>query len=131
MNKGIEEIVEDLVKKGDDPVYRAAVDILKALYILYGSAWESELKDTLMGLWGIRGLSLSEMEEIEKRIPKAAEVLDKLGLIKVEDRFRADLGKPKPVKERFYEVNNLTALLRAFSSDREIDRYRYEVSGMI
>ena len=53
MNKSIEEIVEDLVKKGDDPVYRAAVDILKALYILYGSAWESELKDTLMGLWGI------------------------------------------------------------------------------
>ena len=131
MSKGIEEIVEDLIKKRDDPVYGAAVDILKALYILYGSAWESELKDTLMGLWSIRGLSLSEVEEIEGRIPKAAEVLSKLGVIKVEDRFRADLGKPKPVKERFYEVNNLTALLRAFSSDREIDRYRYEVSGMI
>ena len=131
MNKGIEEIVEDLVEKGDDPVYGAAVDILKALYILYGSAWESELKDTLMGLWGIRGLSLSEMEEVEKLIPKAAEVLDKLGVIKVEDRFRADLGKPKPVKERFYEVSSLAALLRAFSSDREIDRYRHETSGMI
>jgi len=44
VNKSVEEIVEDLIKKGDDPVYKAAVDILKALYILYGSAWESELK---------------------------------------------------------------------------------------
>ena len=131
MNKSVEEIIKDLIKKGDDPVYRAAVDILKALYILYGSAWESELKDTLRGLWSIRGLSLSEIWEIEKMISKAAEVLNELSVIKVEEKFRADLGRSKPIKERFYEVNNLTVLLRAFSSDREIDRYRYEVSGMI
>ena len=131
MDKGLEEIVNELIKKEDDIVYRAAIDILKALYILYGSAWESELKDVLRGLWSIRGLDLSEMWEIEKVIPKAAEILNKLNVIKVEEKLRADLGKSKPIKERFYEVNKLTVLLRIFSSDREIDRYRYEVSGMI
>ena len=131
MGKGIEEILRDLIERRDNPVYRAAVDILKALYILYGSAWESELKDTLMGLWSIRGLSLSEVGEIEGRIPEAAETLKKLGVIKVEERFRADLGRSEPIKERFYEVNNLTALLRVFSSDQEIDRYRYEILGMV
>mgnify|MGYP000002778546 CR=1 FL=1 len=131
MGKGIEEILRDLIERRDDPVYRAAVDILKALYILYGSAWESELKDTLMGLWSIRGLSLSEVGEIEGRIPEAAEALKKLGVIKVEERFRADLGRSEPIKERFYEINNLTALLRVFSSDQEIDRYRYEILGMV
>jgi len=131
MDKSLEEIVNQLIKKGDDIVYRAAIDILKALYILYGSAWESELKDVLRGLWSIRGLDLSEMWEIEKVIPKAAEILNKLNVIKVEEKLRADLGKSKPIKERFYEVNKLTVLLRIFSSDREIDRYRYEVSGMI
>ena len=131
MGKGIEEILRDLIERRDDPVYRAAVDILKALYILYGSAWESELKDTLMGLWSIRGLSLSEVGEIEGRIPEATEALKKLGVIKVEERFRADLGRSEPIKERFYEVNNLTALLRVFSSDQEIDRYRYEILGMV
>ncbi|HDJ66801.1 MAG TPA: hypothetical protein ENF33_03740 [Nitrososphaeria archaeon] len=131
MDKSIEEIVNEFIKKGDDIVYRAAIDILKALYILYGSAWESELKDVLRGLWSIRGLDLSEMWEIEKVIPKAAEILNELNVIKVEEKLRADLGKSKPIKERFYEVNKLTVLLRIFSSDREIDRYRYEVSGMI
>ncbi|RLG08395.1 MAG: hypothetical protein DRN68_03790 [Thaumarchaeota archaeon] len=131
MDKSLEEIVNQLIKKGDDIVYRAAIDILKALYILYGSAWESELKDVLRGLWSIRGLDLSEMWEIEKVIPKAAEILNKLNVIKVEEKLRADLGKSKPIKERFYEVNKLTVLLRIFSSDREIDRYRYEVSGVI
>jgi len=131
MDKSLEEIVNQLIKKGDDIVYRAAIDILKALYILYGSAWESELKDVLRGLWSIRGLDLSEMWEIEKVIPKAAEILNELNVIKVEEKLRADLGKSKPIKERFYEVNKLTVLLRIFSSDREIDRYRYEVSGMI
>ena len=131
MDKGLEEIVNELIKKEDDIVYRAAIDILKALYILYGSAWESELKDVLRGLWSIRGLDLSEMWEIEKIIPKAAEILNKLNVIKVEEKLRADLGKSKPIKERFYEVNKLTVLLRIFSSDREIDRYRYEVSGVI
>ena len=131
MDKSLEEIVNEFIKKGDDIVYRAAIDILKALYILYGSAWESELKDVLRGLWSIRGLDLSEMWEIEKVIPKAAEILNKLNVIKVEEKLRADLGKSKPIKERFYEVNKLTVLLRIFSSDREIDRYRYEVSGMI
>ena len=131
MGKGIEEILRDLIERRDDPVYRAAVDILKALYILYGSAWESELKDTLMGLWSIRGLSLSEVGKIEGRIPEAAEALKELGVIKVEERFRADLGRSEPIKERFYEINNLTALLRVFSSDQEIDRYRYEILGMV
>ena len=130
MNENIEKAIEDLIKS-EDPVHKVAVDILKALYILYGSAWESELKDVLRGLWSIRGLSLSEVWEAEKLIPNAAEALSKLNIIKVEERLRADLGRSKPLKENLYEINNLTILLRIFSSDQEIDRYRYESSGMV
>jgi len=41
-------------------VNKAAVDLLKALLLMYGSAWESELKDMLMTIWSVRGLDLEE-----------------------------------------------------------------------
>jgi len=127
--KDPEDLVKEVIaKQGEDPVYTAAADILKALVILYGSGWESEVRDVLMGLWSIRGLSLGQMGDIQLAIPKAVKLLSEAEVITVERRMRA-VG-PKPEEEILYSAKDLSSLMRLFASDREIDRYRYETSGL-
>ena len=108
-------------------VERTAADILKALLLLYGSAWEGDLMDTLAGLWSIRGMGLKEMGEAEAVIPEAEKLLVEKGLIRVEKRYRADLGESGPILEEFISTDHLLLLMRVFSGDVELDRYRYQV----
>jgi len=96
------------------------VDILKALLLLYGSAWEGDLVDTLAGLWSIRGMGLEEMGEAEK-------LLVDRGLIKIEKRYRADLGEGGPILEKFISTDHLFLLMKAFSGDIELDKFRYQM----
>ena len=129
MSKDLEKTVREILEKeGESPVYKAAADILRALLILYGSGWESDLRDVLLGLWSIEGVGLEKMGELQHALPEAEKLLSDAGIIKVERRMRADLSG-KPQEEKIYTTGILTTLLRVLASDLKIDRYRYEVSG--
>ena len=105
---------------------RTAIDILKALVLLYGSAWETDLKDALMGLWAVRNMGLMEIGEAESALPKAEKLLVEKGLIKVETRYKSDLGSRKPIEEKFYSTDHLFTLLRIFGGDIELDKLRFQ-----
>jgi len=130
MSSELEEAVKEVVNRGkDDHVYAAAVDMLKSLVLLYGSGWESDVMDVLSGLWSIRGLSLEQIADNQRLLPEAERILSEREVIRVEKRARADLESAASTEERFYTTSHLYVLLRLFAADREIDRYRYEVSG--
>lgn len=128
--EGPEETVREVLRRQEESAtYKAAADLLRALVLLYGSAWESDLLDTLSGLWSVRGLELDQMGAIQGELGRAAEMLSQAGVIVVERRLRADLNRATPLEEAFYSARDLSLLLRLFSSDRDIDRYRFMLSG--
>jgi hypothetical protein len=124
----VEQALRDLLRSADKGIIeRTAADILKALLLLYGSAWEGDLMDTLAGLWSVRGMGLEEMGEAEAAIPEAEKLLVEKGLIRVEKRYRADLGESGPILEKFILTNHLLLLMRVFSGDVELDRFRHQM----
>ncbi|MCS7146420.1 MAG: hypothetical protein RMJ28_01075 [Nitrososphaerota archaeon] len=118
-----------LEKEGTSPEFTAAADILRAMVILYGAGWESDVLDVLSGVWSLKNLSLESIADLRKRLPGAVKILEESRLVTVETRLRPYLEEAKPVEERFYSALDLPTLLRALVSDRYIDRYRFEVSG--
>lgn len=124
MERAIREV---LGSEGRGIVERAAADILRALLLLYGSAWESDLMDTLTCLWGIRGMSLEEMGEATSALPAAEKLLAERGLIRVETRYKADLGKSEASLEKFISTDYLYALMRMFSGDPDLNKLRFQM----
>ncbi|MCD6312701.1 MAG: hypothetical protein J7L79_02675 [Thaumarchaeota archaeon] len=110
---------------------KAAVDLLKALLLMYGSAWESELKDMLMTIWSVRGLDLEEMGRMQKAVEEAEEMLQKAGLITVEEKERGDLGRREPIKEKLYELQNLFQVMKLLGGDPELDKIRLQLQGQL
>jgi len=128
LSGGVEQALRDLLRSVNRGIIeRTAVDILKALLLLYGSAWEGDLVDTLAGLWSIRGMGLEEMGEAEAAVPEAEKLLVDRGLIKIEKRYRADLGEGGPILEKFISTDHLFLLMKAFSGDIELDKFRYQM----
>jgi hypothetical protein len=124
-----EKIGEVLKKEKEDHVCSVAADVLRALVILHGSAWQSDLMDTLSGLWSIKGLDLNGMIGREDLVPKAIKMLNELGLIQSEKRLRADLSRQEPVKDELHSAKSLGTLIRVFATDSLIERYRREIMG--
>jgi len=128
LSEDVEQALRDLLRSVDKGIIeRTAADILKALLLLYGSAWEGDLMDTLAGLWSVRGMGLKEMGEAEAAVPEAEKLLVEKGLIRVEKRYRSDLGESGPILEKFISTDHLLLLMRVFSGDIELDRYRYQM----
>jgi hypothetical protein len=124
----VEQALRDLLRSADKGIVeRTAADILKALLLLYGSAWEGDLMDTLAGLWSVRGMGLEELGEAEAAIPEAEKLLVEKGLIRVEKRYRADLGEGGPILEKFISTDHLLLLMKVFSGDVELDKFRYQM----
>lgn len=121
------EIREILEQENRDRVNKAAADLLRALLLLYGSAWESELGDMLMSIWSIRGLSLDQVGELQSVLRDAEEMLSEKGIIKVELRYRGDLGESEPTMERLYSTSHLYVLMKALSGDRDVDKVRLQI----
>ncbi|MGQ9782007.1 MAG: hypothetical protein ACUVQ8_07155 [Nitrososphaeria archaeon] len=103
------------------------IDILRALVILHGSAWQSDLMDTLSGLWRLKGLRLDSMIDLGGRVPKALKRLEELDLIEAEIRPRGDLSRLGPVDDTLYSAKGLWHLNSIISGDPLIHRYRREV----
>ncbi len=123
--------MEIIGEQDRDIVSKAAADLLKSLLLLYGSAWESDLKDVLMGIWSIRNLDLDQIGELQDALSKAEELLCEKKIIEVETRPRGDLGRDKPIQEKFYTTRYLYLLMKLFSGDLEVDRFRYQTQGYV
>jgi len=96
---------------------------------MYGSAWESELKDMLMTIWSVRGLELEEVGRMQEAVEEAEKMLQEAGLINVEERKRGDLGKREPIKEKLYELQNLFQVMKLLGGDPELDKIRLQLQG--
>lgn len=116
-----------LTTQDEAPVSKAAADLLKALLLLYGSAWESELKDMLMTIWSFRGLNLDEIGTLQSALAEAESMLSEKGIIKVEARLRGDLSKSEPIREKLYSTDHLYLLMKLLSGDRELDKLRFQL----
>ena len=124
-----DKINKILEKEREDHVLSVAADVLRALVILHGAAWKSDLMDTLTGLWSIRGLNLDDMIRRERLIPEALKELSESGLVRSEERFRSDLSRREPIKDELHSVRNLGALIRIFAADSLIEKYKREIMG--
>jgi hypothetical protein len=107
-----------------DELSRMMCDVLRAMTVLGGSAWESDLHDTLWMIW-------SQRQEDDKlatpMLSRALEFLREKEILRVEKRARGDLSKEKPVEEEFYRVGDWFTILRIFGGDKEVvlSRGRY------
>lgn len=124
-------IKEILVKENSGPEFMVAVDIMRAMVILYGAGWESDVLDVVSGLWTVKNLSMDKMGELHAKFQDGVKILEKAGIITVEVSPRAYLEEAKPVEEKLYRTHDLTTLMRLLASDRYIDRYRFELSGWV
>ena len=117
-----------LQRQEESKADKAAIDLLKALLLMYGSAWESELKDMLMMIWSIRGLGLDEIGEMQAALNEAEKILQEAGLITIEEKARGDLGKSEPITEKLYTTKHLFLLMRLLR-DSELDKLRFQLQG--
>ena len=130
MDESLEKRVRSLLERQDESAAnRAAIDVLKALLLLYGSAWESDLKDMLAMIWGARQLSLEEMGELQAAMSDAEKVLQEMGLIKIEERYRGDLSRSEATLEKLYTTDHLLLLMKVLRGDKELDRIRFQLQG--
>jgi len=125
-NLDIKEIVN---KEKEDEIYSLSCDILRALVILYGSAWHSELLFTLNELWSLKGIDLDKRIEKEKMLDKALKLLSSKGIVNYEKRKRAYLERTEALEENFYFVKRITSLIKFFAGDEIISKYRRASMG--
>ncbi len=116
-------------REKEKELYSLSCDILRALVILYGSAWHDELLTTLSELWSLGGFSLEDRIEREKNLEEALKFLNSKGIIKSEKRMRGYLEREKASEEPFHTVLKLSSLIRLFSGDALINRYRRASMG--
>jgi hypothetical protein len=100
-----------------DDLSRMQCDVLRAMTVLGGSAWESDLHDTLSMIWSLR----QEDDKLATpMLSKALEFLREKGILGVEKRAKGDLSTEKPAKEAFYRVGDWLTVLRIFGGDKEV-----------
>ena len=101
-----------------DNLSRMACDVLRAMTVLGGSAWEGDLHDTLSMIWSLR----QEEDKLAdaRRLSKALEFLRGKGILRVEKRPKSVLSTAQPVQEEFYRAEDWLAILRVFGGDKEV-----------
>jgi hypothetical protein len=104
-------------RERSDDLSRMLCDVLRAMAVLGGSAWESDLHDSLRMIW-------SQRQEEDKLggslLPKALEFLQEKQILRVEKRARGELATEKATDETFYRVGDWLAVLRVFGGDKEV-----------
>lgn len=111
-------LLRDLkARERSDDLSRMSCDILRAMTVLGGSAWESDLHDGLRLIWSLR----QEEDRLETTLlAKALESLQDKQILRVEKRIRGDLTSGKATEEAFYRVGEWLTLLRIFGGDKEV-----------
>jgi len=107
-----------------DDLSRMLCDALRAMTVLGGSAWESDLQDTLRMIWSLRQ---EEDKPAIAMLSRALEFLQEKEILRVEKRAKGDLSTEKATEEGFYQVEDWLTILRMFGGDKEVvlSRGRY------
>jgi hypothetical protein len=107
-----------------DDLLRMLCDVLRAMTVLGGSAWESDLHDTLRMIWSLRQ---EEDKPAIAMLSRALEFLQEKEILRVEKRARGDLSTEKATEEGFYRARDWLTILRMFGGDKEVvlSRGRY------
>jgi hypothetical protein len=107
-----------------DDLSRMLCGVLRAMTVLGGSAWESDLHDALRMIWSLR----QEEDKLgTAMLPRALEFLEEKGILTVEKRAKSDLSTEKAAEEGFYRIGDWLTILRIFGGDKEVvlSRGRY------
>ncbi|MEM1985117.1 MAG: hypothetical protein QXG36_02765 [Nitrososphaeria archaeon] len=104
-------------------------DVLRAMVILHGSAWKSDLHDTLSTIWRLKKLDLDEMVKASESLPKTLEELKSERILRWEKRLRGDLSRSEPIEDTLYYLENVKEVLDKFSSDHIVLKYRSKIMG--
>ncbi|MEM2876226.1 MAG: hypothetical protein QXL67_04675 [Candidatus Bathyarchaeia archaeon] len=124
------QVIKDLKsRESTDILYKVCCDVLRALMILHGSAWQSDLTFTLEGLWSLRDLTLGEVNDLRGRLDDALNLLNERGIVSSEKRVRASLSPPYSEEEMFHYTESLFTLIREFGSNGSVLKYRKEIMG--
>jgi hypothetical protein len=103
---------------------KVACDILRALTILGGSSWESELSDTLLELWHQDQSQPVDLSRLQTEIEGALKTLNDRGVITSQRRVKADLSAQAQREEMLYSALSYSLLISVFGSDRQVLKYR-------
>ena len=124
------QFIRDLKEKEKtDILYRACCDILRALTILHGSAWQSDLIPTLEEIWGLQDLTLDDVDNLRRKLDDALKMLNERGIVSSEKRVKASLSSSRSREEMFHYTRSFFALIQEFGSDRYVMKYRKEIMG--
>jgi hypothetical protein len=103
---------------------KVACDILRALTILGGSSWESELSDTLLELWHQDQSQAIDLNQLQAEIEGALKTLNDCGIITSQRRMKADLSTQAQREEMLCSALSYSSLINVFGSDRQVLKYR-------
>ena len=124
------EVIRELKEKEETGVlWKTCCDILRAVTILHGSAWDSDLEGILTELWYMKELGADRIEVFRKKIKDALKFLNEKGVVASQKKLRADLSKPYATEENMHTAKDFVTLLREFGGDKDVIRYRREIMG--
>jgi len=121
----MDKVLQDL-RRGEDSslLLKVACDILRVLTIMGGSAWMSELEQTLLEFWSLDEGHPYDLGSLQGEVEKALELLRGRNLLTVRRGVRGDLETNLQREENLYSICDFTSLLRVFGSDGKILKYR-------
>jgi len=126
----IREVVRGLKEKEEsDPLSRASCDFMRALVILHGSGWDSEVSDTMAALWNLRGDQSSDISQYHKALKKIIQSLNSQDIVQSAKKKRSVLSSRNPVDEVLHTVEDMNILHQFFSGDRWVEKFRREIMG--
>lgn len=123
--------MEDIIKQNmeAEDFDEIQKDVLRAMVILHGAAWKSDLHDTLSTIWRLKKLDFNDMIKASESLQKALEELKSRRILQWEKRFRGDLSRSEPIEDILYYLENVKEVSEKFSSDHIVLKYRSKIMG--
>lgn len=113
------KILEFLEKEDSDEKIKLYLNILRVLATYYGVLWISELHGDLIKIYSTFDWPINfEMKDIEKSVA----TLEKMGLIKIEERYKATYASDSK-KEKFIKLEKMEDTLRGLSNDEIFTKF--------
>ncbi|MGQ4915948.1 MAG: hypothetical protein ACP6IU_14545 [Candidatus Asgardarchaeia archaeon] len=119
MSTVLENINKLIENAKSDEASRFYLNVIRVLSSYYGVLWISELYGDL-----IKFYSVFEWEpdfDLAK-VEKAVTELERMGLVDVEERFKATFSK-EPRKEKFVRLSNMEETLNALKGDEILNKF--------
>jgi hypothetical protein len=134
-NKMVEESIQATIRtmrKNDveeKPLWKVCCDLLRALLLLQGVAWQRDLVNELRDIWTWRNWEEDKIRDFSRFVKDAIKVLKEKDILDTQRRKRARLAGAGIMEETFYSLKHHALVRRCFADDR--DFIRLELSRRI